>query len=385
MRARSGALIIILGSLTALILLVWCANRFVVVREDAMPDHFYLGKVYVGSTVEFSARFLVSSRKHPFDAGFERMVKWLPQSWSPMLSKLHPKNFRAPPARVDPAKLKPVVSPPTFVCIDKVAPEQRTNWYQGRPFVVVHMTIDTARPGDYSGVVTLTLDRRRASLPLRISVREKPGMLPRLLIASTPYESYATEHGSNFYAAAKLLSSLALSTDYLHEFPASLEPYQVVLLADSALAGLKEEEIARTRSFVERGGRLLLACNAFMSGSVPHANQVLTNYGLHVVDEDYGGFVTVTNLAPDVLSEGVRRLEFHRPSLIKVTDDSRAKAVALAPDGTGGLVAVSRTKTGGEITVLTSSLWWHWLDRFETNSDNFRLMQNILGAGKPSD
>jgi hypothetical protein len=185
--------------------------------------------------------------------------------------------------------------------------------------------------------------------------------------------------------ATKLLSSLALKTDYLHEFPSSLEAYQIILLADSALAGLSDEEVTRARSFVERGGRLILACNAFMSRSVPRANQVLGDCGLQVVDEDFGKFVTVTNLASDVLSHGVQRVDFHRPSLIQITDEAKAKAVVPAPGGQGGFVAVSRTSTGGEIIVLTSSLWWHWLEQFNTDSDNFRLMQNILGRDKRVD
>jgi hypothetical protein len=122
-----------------------------------------------------------------------------------------------------------------------------------------------------------------------------------------------------------------------------------------------------------------------MSGSVPNANQVLTNHGLQVVDQDYGGLVTVTNLAADVLSHGVRRLEFHRPSLIRIVEETKAKALALAPDGEGAFVAVTRLSSGGEITVLTASLWWHWLGQFETNSDNCVLMKNIFSGGKTGD
>jgi hypothetical protein len=310
------------------------------------------------------------------------MVNWFPQSWSPAFAKLHPKNFRAPPGIIDVSSLKPVIEKPPFIRIAKIIPEQRTNWYQARPYVVLHMSIDTSRPGDRSGIVTVTLDHRRASFPVAVAVQEEPKALPKLLLATTPYESYSTEHGSNFYAASRLLSSLPLNTDYRHELPLSLEPYQVMLLSDSALATLNAEGIARVRSWAEQGGRVVLACNAFMSGSVPNANQVLTNCGLQVVDKDYGSFVTVTNLAADVLTEGVHRLEFHRPSLIQVTDDSKAKALAVAPGGEGALVAVARLNSGGEITVLTASLWWYWLGQFETNSDNSVLLANILSGSK---
>jgi len=138
------------------------------------------------------------------------------------------------------------------------------------------------------------------------------------------------------------------------------------------------DEISRLGSFVEKGGRLILACNAFMVGSVASANQILTNCGMRVLDRDYGSHITVTNIAADRLTRDVQRVEFHRASLIQITDTSKAKALALAPDGEGGFVAVSRSRAGGEIVVLTSSLWWSWLDKFKTTSDNTQLMRNLL-------
>lgn len=275
MRLKPTKRVAIVGSLAVLVLGLWFWNRTVVVREDAGPDHFQLGRVHVGSTVEFSARFLVSSRQHPLDAMFERVLKGLPQSWSPALSRLHPKNFRRAQAAAELASLKPAIEGPAFVLIGKIAPEQRTNWFAGRPFVVVEMSIDTSRPGEYSGAVTVTLDRRRASLPVSVVVQEATGALPKLLIATTPYESYSTGQGSNFHTLTKMLSTLLLNADYRHRFPPSIERYQIILLADSTLVGLSAEEISRVRAFVERGGRLILACNAFMSGSVPQANQIL--------------------------------------------------------------------------------------------------------------
>jgi hypothetical protein len=170
MRTRRGILIIVLSGLAALILLGWFWNRFAVVPEDAMPDHFELGRAYVGSTVEFSARFLDSSRKHPVDAAFERIAKSLPQAWSSLLSKVHPKNFRSPPGQVDLSKLKPMVQSPAFIRVEKILPTQGKGRSAGRPFVVLHLSVDTSRPGKYSGAVTLTLDHRRASLPVHITI-----------------------------------------------------------------------------------------------------------------------------------------------------------------------------------------------------------------------
>jgi len=378
MNTASRTLIAISVTLVVVVLALWFTNRGAVVREDTAPDNLQLGAVHAGATVEFSARFLVSSRRHPFDVFFERVLDRMPQSSVPALSKLHPKNFRKPPAAVDPATLKPSIQTPAFVRVQKTTVDSRTNWYQGRPFVTLDLALDTLRPGDYSGEIEVTLDRRRAALPVRVKIREKPADLPELLIATTPFEAYATEHGADFETATALLSALPLRVNYLQALPPELKSYQVILLADSALVDIGESEVARLRAFVEQGGRLILACNAFMVRSVTSANQVLADAGMQVVDNDYGRYVTVTNVAPDRLTRDVQHLEFHRHSLIQISDTTKAKALALATNSQSGFVAVSRRNNGGEIVVLTSSLWWHWLDRFKTNSDNARLMQNIL-------
>ena len=75
-----------------------------------------------------------------------------------------------------------------------------------------------------------------------------------------------------------------------------------------------------------------------------------------------------------------------RPSLIQKTEGSNGELLAPAPDADGGFVAFTRSENGGgEIVVLTQSLWWHWLYKYQTNSDNISLMRNIfLGTGHPA-
>jgi hypothetical protein len=69
-----------LSTLAAVVLLLWVWNRGAVVREETAPDYLHLGQVYAGSTVEFSARFLVPSHRHPLDTAFERVLKRAPPS-----------------------------------------------------------------------------------------------------------------------------------------------------------------------------------------------------------------------------------------------------------------------------------------------------------------
>src|ERR1044071_1800137 len=379
-KARRRTMLVV-GAALAFLLTLWLCNEFALVREQASPNEFDLGTVYTGSTVEFSAKFLVSSGQHPLDALFERVVRRLPKAWELTLSKLHPKNIRHEQSLVDLSTLKPVARAPSYLRVTKLTPEQRKAWYKGSPYVIGNMSLNTERPGKFTGNVRVTMSRCTASLPVKVTVVPRTPKQPHLLIASTPYEAYTTENGSHFRDITTVLSSVPLSADYLHDLPANLKPYTAILLAAAALVRLKEDDISRLIGFVEGGGRLMFACDAFMAGSVPSANRVLTNYGLEMVNQDYGKTgeaITVTNLVSDPLSRGVERLVFHHPALINIVPGASAKAVALAPDQQGAFVAVARMTNGGEVAALSASLWWYWVYQFKTNSDNARLMENLL-------
>ena len=379
-KARKRALIAGLAIASAVLcILGW--NELALVPERASPDEFQLGTVYVGSTVEFSAKFLVSANKHPFDVLFERITKHLPASWAPVLAKVHPKNLRHQWSPVDLTALKPVSRAPAFLRVTKATAEQRKEWYGGAPFVVAEMVADTTHPGKFTGAARIRMGRRAAWLPVSVTVLLRPSSMPNLLIASTPYEAYTTDEGSSFQAVTTVLSTIPCTVDYLRQMPTNIAGYQSIFLADSALVSLKEGDFERLRGFVGTGGHLIFACDSFMWGSVPAANNILTNYGLRMEDRDYGKvgeMITVTNIVSDPLSIGVRRLVFHRPALINIEPGFPGKAVALSPGGEGSFMAVSRLTNGAEVAVLSSSLWWYWVHQFRTNSDNARLLANLL-------
>ena len=322
---------------------------------------------------------LAPSGKHSFDAIYERMSRAMPSSWQPQLWEWHPANRRALSfVTVDLSTLKPAGAAPSFLKVVKIVPNQDEYWFDGRPFVVAELEVDTSRAGDYSGQVTVTMGRRRASLPVHIIVREKLDGIPRLLVASTPYQAYSTEHGSELYAMARLISSSGMAADYLSGLPAQIENYRTIILAESALKRIGAGEFGRVRSFVEKGGRLILPCDSLFRGAISNANLILAGHGLQVVDLDIKGRVSVTNVVADVFTHGVARLQFQRPSVIKVTDAAQGKLLAFNLTGQGGFVGVARLPGGGEIIVVASSLWWYWLDEFKDGSNNERLMQNVL-------
>src|SRR6185295_11049549 len=287
-----------------------------------------------------------------------------------------------PPVPFVPGDLKTLharVEAPDFVQVKEVTPRQEKAFDRGRPFVAVSFRLNIPQAGNHSGKIKVTLDGRQAWLPIRVRVRASAPDRARLLVVHTPYEEYATEHGSDFDPVTRILSALDAAVDCVDMLPTRLEPYRTILLADSALARINAEDVARVRSFAEKGGRLILPCNAFFSGTIQRANEILSGYGLQVEDKDMSGVYNATNIVADLLTRGVGRLEFHRPSPVVVTDGAKGKLLARDPTGPGGFVAVARLD-GGEIVVLSESLWWYWVARFKDAPDNARLLQNVLTA-----
>jgi hypothetical protein len=348
--------------------------------EACSPDYFDFGTVAAGSTWECSARFLTIDRKSTLERMGERVANWCPKAWEPTLRRwtVRPKPVDFP--KLDLSTLKPMANAPDFVQVKSVTPQQNKYWYNGRSYVSVLLKLNTTRPGNYAGKVKVTLGRRESSLPIRFRVRDATSG-ERVLVTASPYQEFATEDGSSFAAVTRVLSSLT-SVDCTDELPATVEPYRTILLGDSALSRISPKDVTRMRTFVEKGGRLILPCDAFFQGTIPKANEILAGYGLMVVTNDMGGNHHATNIISDPLTRGVTRLEFYRPSPIVVTDSGKGKLLALDPRGAGGFVAMTRAPGGGEIIVITASLWWNWVGQFKDNPDNSRLLQNVLSPGK---
>lgn len=363
--------------------LLWITAVLLPIRERTQPDHLELGQWTAGARVEISARFLTGTGPNRLDEAIDTLINQLPDPLQAWANRVHPRTYRRARQRgLDPATLRPEVTVPPWVALVDVNTRQNTNWNDGAPFVDVRLRLDTAVPGHYAGAVCVRLGRREASLPMSFEVRPARSGGCRRLIVDSPFNASSTESGDLLRGAARLLSTLSGSTDVLERLPGELGSYAVLLLADEGLVRLTIEERERVWAFVRKGGRLILSCNAFMAGSVPQANEFLVPHGLKVVDRDQIRQVVVTNIPPGALTVGVRRLEFFRPSLVRVTDPGRAGFLAVNADGDGGYAAVTRPPEGGEIVVLGVSLWWAWVHQFAESSDNGVLLRNLLEADR---
>ena len=88
--------------------------------------------------------------------------------------------------------------------------------------------------------------------------------------------------------------------------------------------------------------------------------------------------MTNAQVVANLLTGGAKQLDFHRPSLIVVTDPSQGELLVRSGDDPGGFVAVSRQAGRGEVIVLTQSLWWSWIRSDPAKVDNLPLLENLL-------
>ena len=282
------------------------------------------------------------------------------------------------------------VEPPGFVRVEDIKVGSQD--YEGnvRGFCDLSFSIDTERPGDYSGEMRVEIGRERIAIPVSATVRPQMPNLTRVLVLETPFSKFSTNDATEFDRWLDLVKEGHFDVHYLgsqrgmpvlHRI--DLAKIDVVLLGMEGLCGLQDSDIKTLKDFVDRGGRTILAANAFFVGTVGKANELLLPYGLRMTDSEPRGQnefdLRAADVTDHVLTEGVKKLHFHRPSPVEVTDKQNGKVLVAAPGyPEAGFVAVARAGQG-EVIALGQSLWWNWLARDKSaGSDNAVLLSNFL-------
>jgi hypothetical protein len=327
---------------------------------QAQPDRLDFGTVYLGSTVE--ASFLV------YEAGTD-------------------------------ASIKLEVTAPKFVKVLKKETEARM-YGPGNNFVSgsVFLAIDTAAAGDLKGEIRVKLGGTTAKVPISAAVKPRRKGLVRLLVPESPWDRHSTKDGGMFRAWTDLVKGAPLDASYLlaeNGKPVlrdlDLGKYDCVLLSGGALVFLTAKDVKRLRAFAEAGGKVVVAANAFMVGSVPKANEVVTPYGLQMGDEETRDRTKkdVTPKWPDLdgvlVENGVKSARFFRASPVAVTD-WKAGRVLVKASGVGrpgdGFVAVAKAGKG-QVVALGEALWWSWISGRRTEgADNAKLLRWLLVGRK---
>lgn len=323
---------------------------------NVQPDRLVIGTVYTGSIVEASFRV--------FEAGNN-------------------------------AAIKLEVKAPSFVKVLHKATEAH-QFGKGNDFVVgdVEFAIDTAKAGEHKGDFEVTLGATKFKIPVSAKVKDRKAGKVRLLVAETPFHGTATSDGGMFKEWTDLVDSVALDVSYLltHNGKSvlrdlDLSKYDCLFLPASALVFLTDADVKKARAFAEKGGRVVVAANSFMVGSVKQANKVLDGYGLEMQDIESNDWkkmgVTLgrDELAPKLRNTGVKSLEFFRASPIMVTDKAKAQVLARAVGvGKEGDGFVASAKVGkGEVIAIGQSLWWNWIHKERAKeSDNARFLRWLL-------
>jgi hypothetical protein len=286
------------------------------------------------------------------------------------------------------------VTAPKFVTVRRTETHHQ-QYGPGRDFVcgTVEFGIDTSAAGALSGEIAVTLGNSAARVPVSATVRPATRGLTRVLIVETPFCQYSTSQGEKYKVWTDLVKEASLDVSYLLVARGQpvlgdldLSKFDCVLLADGGLVQLQAADIRRVRAFAEAGGRVVVAANRFMRGTVEGANTVLDGYGLKIIDEEaHGAFNDATlekgNFDPILEKAGVKSARFFRASPVRVTDDKSGRILVNAAGvGTPGEGFVASAKAGkGEVMALGESMWWHWITPEQARgTDNAKLLRRLL-------
>ena len=275
------------------------------------------------------------------------------------------------------------VEPPGFVRVDDIKVGSQDYGGNVRGFCDLSFSIDTERAGDYSGEVRVEIGRERIAIPVRATVRPQMPNLTRVLVVETPFSKFSTGDATDFDPWLNLVKEGHFDVHYLGAKRGMPVLPKIDLLGMEGLCGLHVSDIMSLKDFMDRGGRTILAANAFFVGTVGKANELLVPYGLRMTDTEPRGQnefdLGAADITDHLLTEGVKTLYFHRPSPVEVTDKQNGKVLVAAPGYPGaGFVAVARAGQG-EVIALGESLWWNWLAGDKpAGSDNAVLLSNLL-------
>ena len=210
-----------------------------------------------------------------------------------------------------------------------------------------------------------------------------------MLVVGTPFHEYSTGSGKDFQGWRDVVDAAGLDASYLlvRDKKAAtrdidLSKFDCVLMAPDALVRQTDDDVKRVRAFAEKGGRVVLAANAFFVGSTKGANAILDGYGLEFKDVEAPQAaeiaVTKDNLDADVVKAGVEKAKFYRASPVK-TDKGRV-LVSTPEFELAGYGYAATAKAGkGEVVALGVSLWWNWVsEKRAADSDNGKLLAYLL-------
>ena len=339
---------------TGLLPLLSAAAAAEPVAGNAQPDRIDFGKIFVGATVEASARIF-----------FERN---------------------------DATGSSADVHAPPFVQILRTQFGTQNYGNRGTHRVCdVFMAIDTSAAGELKGDVEVEVGGNRVRLPVAARVAEPKGDERKVLIAETPFQRSATDDASLFDPWLKLVNDAGLNVSCLEVEPEKpvfrdldLANFDVVLLAGTGLMNVALPDHKKLKRYVYDGGRLILTANYFFRGTVEKTNKIVQYYALDLTDEEPPPGNNLVEVGPEQLAThrltaGVARLKFFRPSPVALQPADRGAILVAAPPFPGkGLVALGGAGRG-EIVVLGDSLWWNWLGSPQTaGADNAVLLKNLM-------
>ncbi len=244
----------------------------------------------------------------------------------------------------------------------------------------------TDKPGAIDGHLLVKRRGVEVECPIQAVVHERSPLSTRVMVAKTPFDGYSGSNMQGLDAWRHIVAAGKLEVHYV-DTPKQgpvididiLRRVDVLLLASSSLVRITDEDRSLVQGFVCGGGRVIVAASAFFDKTVPHANRIITPFGIEMKDveaQKAKQFTIEEEIVNHKLTDKVQVFQIRRPSPTRIVDPSRAQVLIGVPDAPQlAIVALATTESGGEIITLGTAMWFAWPDR---HKDNARLLRNML-------
>lgn len=287
---------------------------------------------------------------------------------------------------------RPTMTAPPFV---KVLAAQAKTWRAAgtrkpRVGVTVEFSVATDVLGRHQGKLEGVFGNEKFDIPIRIEVVERNPKSPSVLILDDPFRSDGMPAG--IFAWRELVKRNALDVDYVYRLSGDflrgvdLSKYGVVLLGDTAIVMMFEQETQSLREFTQRGGRLIVFSWAARTQSPMH--RFLKEMGLESqkerirLDEGEVFSVPFEELPDDPMFRDVTSLRFERGFPIRIVASERALALISFPHRPEEAVLAKSRFGEGDAIAFGQDRWLVWFgegaqQRF-VGADNAKLLENLI-------
>jgi hypothetical protein len=194
----------------------------------------------------------------------------------------------------------------------------------GRGGLVFTFRAKTDQPIKFLAFVGFWTDLGKTCTHFSLEVKGGPPPGGRVLFCDSPFDASSDISHTNLSLVTR---ELRVQTNFTHQLPTDLSPFQTVLLHRWGLDFLVRDEKRIIDRYLNEGGRVIVLADSFFADTVMLANHLTEPHGIHLANRECGLLCDLQcdgqHIEDHSAMKGVKRLRWFRPSPISVKGQAR--------------------------------------------------------------